>query len=208
MKLNIQAGRRDKIHILIDGEYKITTTADFWNKCPYNDGCDITDEDFAQLSDKINYAKALRKCGDYIGRREYSAKQIKDKLLQHGFDRQTAENAVQQCIDSSLIDDRRFASAYVYHLYKIKLMPAARIRYELAAAGVDSAIADDEIAAAEIDDIESISALINKKFSGRLNFDSKKDIEKLTSSLARRGFSFADIKCALKNIESETDEYE
>lgn len=208
MKLTAQSGRRDKVHILLDGEYKITTNADFWNKCSYADGDEIDEAEFEALCGKINCAKALKKCGDFIGRREYSAKQVKDKLLQNGFDEEIAENAVQKCLDSALIDDRRFARAYVFHLYSTKSLPLARIRYELSAAGVDKSIAEEELEAAEIDDVQSIIKIVKRKYLSRVDFDNKKEVEKLTLSLARRGFSFADIKNALDEMESETQDEE
>ena len=38
-------GRGKKVHILIDGEYQITTDIDFWAENFYKDGEDISEEE-------------------------------------------------------------------------------------------------------------------------------------------------------------------
>ena len=50
-------GRGKKIHILIDGEYQITTDIDFWAENFYKDGEDISEEEWKNLTDKIYYKK-------------------------------------------------------------------------------------------------------------------------------------------------------
>ena len=52
-------GRGKKIHILIDGEYQITTDIDFWAENFYKDGEDISEEEWKNLTDKIYYKKAV-----------------------------------------------------------------------------------------------------------------------------------------------------
>ena len=61
-------GRGKKIHLLIDGEYKITTDIDFWAENFYKDGDELSEEEWKDLTDKIYYKKAIDKCYDLLSR--------------------------------------------------------------------------------------------------------------------------------------------
>ena len=49
MKITAQQGRGQKIHILVDGEYRLTVTRDFWASQNIRPGDEIDDAEFALL---------------------------------------------------------------------------------------------------------------------------------------------------------------
>ena len=85
MILTHQKGRGTKVHLYLDGEYVATTDENCWFDNYISNETDINDEQWQQLLAKINYKKALNKCADYLSRRDYSAKEIKAKLLKTEF---------------------------------------------------------------------------------------------------------------------------
>ena len=44
MKITAKGGRKDKIHIYIDGEYRLTVDEIFWFSCGYISGDEIDEE--------------------------------------------------------------------------------------------------------------------------------------------------------------------
>ncbi len=203
MIVNSKNGKYNKIHVLIDNEYVITTNLDFWLKSGYHDGDEIDQEELEELLHKINYNKAKQKCYDYINRREYSAKQLKQKLLSAGFDEITSDNVVQECQDNGIIDDSRFAKTYIEHMYLFNNYSLRRIKYELSAAGVDKDIIDYELNIADVDDKNTIKKIIEKKYLYKINLSETNSINKIISSLQRRGFLYPDIKYVLGSLEEE-----
>ncbi len=53
----------------------------------------------------------------------------------------------------------------------------------------------------EVDSVESIITIINKKYLSKLNAENGK--EKVVAALMRKGFSYGDIKSAFYRIENE-----
>ena len=59
------------------------------------------------------------------------------------------------------------------------------------------------------DRISEIAELIRKKYTDRLfieGLEGKKEVQKVVAALARRGYSYSDIKSALYIIEDEYEE--
>ena len=69
MIITHRRGRGNKIHLLLDNEYAITTDSNFWLDHYIADGTEIDDEQWQKLVAGINYKKALNKCGDLLSRR-------------------------------------------------------------------------------------------------------------------------------------------
>ena len=100
MILTHQKGRGTKVHLYLDGEYVATTDENCWFDNYISNETDINDEQWQQLLAKINYKKALNKCADYLSRRDYSAKEIKAKLLKT-VDETSAQKTAGYVIDYS-----------------------------------------------------------------------------------------------------------
>ena len=195
-------GRGKKIHILIDGEYQITSDIDFWAENFYKDSEDISDEEWKSLTDKINYKKAVDKCYDLLSRRDHSVKELKTKLLRT-VDAENAEKAIQKMLDYGYLDDEKYARSLVNYLSKSKNMSYAFIKQELFKRGIPNDIASYALEDIEIDNVSSIISLLQTKYASRLlGEDGEK---KVIAALMRKGFSYSDIRSAFERIEN--DEY-
>lgn len=200
MIISHQNGRGKKIHILIDDEYQITTDVDFWSQNYINDGTDIDEEQWQELVDAINYRKAVNKCYDLLSRRDHSVKELRQKLLRT-VDPDNADKAIEKMLDLGYLDDEKYARTLFRHLYENKKMSLNFIKREMYMKGIDSFIIEDVLCENEVDNVASIVELINSKYAGKLQGENGK--QKVMASLARKGFSYSDIKSAFYRIENE-----
>ena len=200
MIISHQNGRGKKIHILIDDEYQITTDVDFWSQNYINDGTDIDEEQWQELVDAINYRKAVNKCYDLLSRRDHSVKELRQKLLRT-VDPDNADKAIEKMLDLGYLDDEKYARTLFRHLYDNKKMSLNFIKREMYMKGIDSFIIEDVLCENEVDNVASIVELINSKYAGKLQGENGK--QKVMASLARKGFSYSDIKSAFYRIENE-----
>lgn len=200
MILKAQKGRGSKIHILLDDEYQITTDISFWNMNFLPDGYDISEEEWIELTDKINYSKAFNKCADFLSRRNHSSKELKEKLLKT-VDEKSAQKAIEKFEELGYIDDEKFAQEYTEHLFKTKNYSPSHVRAELSRKGISKDIANAVLQSFEYDPRETIIKIINKTYLRKLNDENGK--EKVTAALMRKGFSYGDIKAAFYEIENE-----
>lgn len=193
-------GRGKKIHILIDGEYQITTDIDFWAENFYKDGEDISEEEWKNLTDKIYYKKAVDKCYDLLSRRDHSVKELKTKLLRT-VDEDNAQKAIQKMLDYGYLDDEKYARNLVNYLSKSKKMSYTFIKQELYKRGISGDIASYALEDIEVDNVSSIISLLQTKYASRLTAEDGK--KKVIAALMRKGFSYSDIRNAFERIEND-----
>lgn len=200
MIIKHQRGRGNKIHLLLDDEYAITTDVNFWLDNYIADGTEIDEEQWQALVEAINYKKALNKCADLLSRREHSVKELKTKLLKT-VDEVSADRAIQRYLEAGYLDDEHFCESLVDYLYNTKKYSTNHVKQECYKRGIDSQIINRVIADFDVDNINTIYELITKKYESKLQQENGR--EKVIASLQRKGFSYYDIISALDRLENE-----
>ena len=200
MVISHNKGRGKKIHLLLDGEYKITTDIDFWAEHYIKDGTEIDEDEWDALVEKINDKKAVNKCYDLLSRRDHSVKELRDKLLRT-VDERSAEKAIAKMLEYGYLDDEKYARTLMNHLVNNKRMSVSFIRQEMYKRGLSSEIIADVLEETEIDSVANIKDLISGKYRAKLLNENGK--EKVISALMRKGFNYGDIKAAFYELENE-----
>lgn len=200
MIIKHQRGMGNKIHLLLDDEYAITTDVNFWLDNYIADGTEIDEEQWQALVEGINYKKALNKCADLLSRREHSVKELKMKLLKT-VDEVSADRAIQRYLEAGYLDDEHFCESLVDYLYNTKKYSTNHVKQECYKRGIDSQIVSRVIADFDVDNINTICDLLVKKYESKLQQENGK--EKVIASLQRKGFSYYDIISALDRLENE-----
>lgn len=197
MIIRHQKGRGNKVHILIDDEYAVTTDINFWCDNYIPDGTQISEDEWNSLVEKINYKKALNKCADFLARRDHSIKELKVKLMRT-VDEKSAQKAIDRYIEAGYLDDERYCERLVEYLYNEKKYSSRRIKNECYRRGIDSDTINSVLGNFDFDNISSIVDIIEKKYMSKL--DSEDSIRKVITSLQRKGFDYYDIRSALNEI--------
>lgn len=141
--------------------------------------------------------RAFEKASDYLGMRMHSKKELVDKLLKKGFDRDVISEAVAKLEEYHFVDDELMAKTFVEQNGKYS---RRMLENKLKAKGVDGKIAK-ETALIKTDEDEF---LLCKRFAQK-HIDSKglnddNDVKKLFASLLRKGFTFDIVKKAVYQI--------
>ena len=133
------------------------------------------------------YNKAL----DLLSRREHSSKEIREKLILRFDDIVIINSVITKLEENNLINDIRFAEAYVSSR-KRKGFGPKKISFELLSKGVSESVANRMI------DEEggwkrAAKLAFTKKFKNGLSSDVKNSL-KQKSFLKNRGFGFKEIE--------------
>ncbi len=201
MKITAQKGRGNKVHILIDGEYNMTVTTDFWNSQFIRSGDEIDDEEFAAFKKAASSARAFNAAVNILSRRDHSAKELERKVLRK-CDSESAHEAVERLEEMGYINDERYAQSLAHELFERKGMSLRRIEQELCRRGVSRETARECVENIECDNVSKIVELLQTKFAGR--FEDEKGMRRTFSALARLGYGYSDIKSAMRRV-SECD---
>ena len=206
MKITAKSGRKDKIHIYIDGEYRLTVDEIFWFSCGYISGDEINEEELTAFEEAAGSRRAFNSALNSLDYRDHSEKEIRAKLKRK-YGAEYVDEAVEKLIDLDLINDQRYAENYARELFEHKKFGKIRIKSELIAKGIASDIASDAVNSLfedeEPDNIQRIVDIIEKKYYNRMNDEVGR--KKGFSALQRMGYSFSDIREAMS--EFSDDEY-
>lgn len=206
MKITAKRGRADKIHIYIDGEYRLTVDEIFWFSCGLISGDEINEEELTAFEEAAGSRRAFNSALNSLDYRDHSEKEIRAKLLRK-HDADYVEEAIEKLIELDLINDERYAENYARELFEHKKFGRMRIISELRAKGISSDIAnaavDELFSEEEPDNIQRIVDIIGKRYYNRMNDEVGR--KKVFSALQRMGYSFSDIREAMS--EFSDDEY-
>lgn len=202
MKLSVKPGKADKIHIYIDGEYRLTCDSDYWYSEKWRKLKEIDEQELIELENSVNSRRAFLKGAGLLNRRAYSEKELVLRLSRD-FPRQAAEQAVGRLSELMLIDDEKFAQSYAEELYTRKKFAPKRIEMELKAKGVDSETAKKAVNSLDKDNYNRIILLLNSKYANKLS--DEKSLNRTVNALIRMGYDYGDIKKALSCVKNDTD---
>ena len=147
-----------------------------------------------------------------LGTRDYSSRELLEKLMKN-YSRETCEEAVSQMKEYGYLDDRRYAGKLARKFVEVRKYGKNRAKMMMIQKGLGPSIADEALSRYSADDmVEEITAIIEKKYMDKLSADGNegmKEMQKVMAALARRGYSYEDIKKAVslvkENAEFEED---
>ena len=206
MKITAKSGRKDKIHIYIDGEYLLTVDEIFWFFCGLVSGDEINEEELTAFEEAAGSRRAFNSALNSLDYRDHSEKEIRAKLLRK-HDADYVDEAVEKLIELDLVNDERYAENYARELFERKKFGKMRIKSELRAKGISADIANAAVEELfeeeEPDNVQRIVDIIGKRYYNRMNDEVGR--KKVFSALQRMGYSFSDIREAMS--EFSDDEY-
>lgn len=206
MKITAKSGRKDKIHIYIDGEYLLTVDEIFWFSCGLVSGDKINEEELTAFEEAAGSRRAFNSALNSLDYRDHSEKEIRAKLLRK-HDADYVDEAVEKLIELDLVNDERYAENYARELFERKKFGKMRIKSELRAKGISADIANAAVEELfeeeEPDNVQRIVDIIGKRYYNRINDEVGR--KKVFSALQRMGYSFSDIREAMS--EFSDDEY-
>ncbi len=199
MKLTYKKGKGYKIHISIDGEYRLTIDEMYFASLYLKDGQEISEEDYAALEETVNIRRAYNCAVSLLSRRDHSKKELLQKLREKGYS-EGAEVAVQKLCDSGYVDDERFCRLYASELVRLKGYGKMRVEQELYRKGVDRDIIYNVLEEFSFDS-DALSDIIKRKYLSKIS--DEKGRQKAFNSLMRLGYTYGEIRDAIRNLDEE-----
>ncbi len=160
-------------------------------------GSDIDDtQRLIYLSD---FKRAKSRALWYLSRSDHSEKALYDKLIRGGFSEIASRDAVDRMKELGLINDEAYAARMAEYLSQSGISKR-EAEYKLISRGIPRDIAH-ELSYTEGDEVEKIKHLLEHKYANKLGDEDS--VKKVFASLIRKGFSYSDVKSALKEYSEE-----
>ena len=192
----IQPRRKSLQALYIDGEFYADVDRETLYLSGYQEEQTITHEELCDLLYDSNVSRAKNKGLYLLGFKEYTQKGMVDKLRpETGED--AASEAVAWLAERGYINDEDYANRYAKELSERKKLTGQRLVFELRNKGVPDELARQAASEIEEDSVETIAALLEKRYSN-YNTD-EKEKRRAFAALSRMGYSYSDIKKALRD---------
>ena len=204
MKLTFKEGKAKKIHIYVDEEYRATVDSDYWYSEKYRNLKEINEDELTELLDAVSFRRAYNKALDLLSRRPYGTKELIKKLCEKGHEKDAAEKASERLLELGLLNDDEYARILSNDLLERKNYSTKRIKQELAYRGIAREIIENTLDTLDNDAENRIILVIKKKYLNKLN--DEKGRKRAIDGLMRLGFSYSDIKSALRKVSEFTEE--
>ena len=141
------------------------------------------------------YLTALRQ----LARRELSEAQIRQRLSRRGFTSGDIDSALTRLREDGSVDDARVAAAIARSQLSIKKRGERRVRREVEAAGISSALAERAVAEVygDVDADALLAAAIDRRLGTR-RLDDDREMARLYRYLVGQGFESDKAMTALR----------
>lgn len=137
-----------------------------------------------------------------LARREYSAHELRERLVQRGYDAESVSNALERLASDAYQSDQRYAESQAR--LRANRSGDRVLRQHLKMHHVDEGIAQQAVAALP-DEQERASAAL-QRFEGKLATREQRD--RATRFLMRRGFGWDAIRQAMRALTATPDDPE
>lgn len=146
--------------------------------------------------------QAMRRVASLVDRRDYSRKELTDKLLRDGYRDEVVQATVGRAVESGMVDDRRFADVFV----RTKVSAGwglRRVVDELRRRGIDV----DDLPGWPYDYVDpDDEAARAREVAARHHVTGKNRFQKLVRFLVGRGFSTGVAYDAARSVLEEGDD--
>ena len=164
-------------------------------------GRELTEEEAAALTAGLRSRQMRERALELLSRKPQSRRELARKLNEWGAGPEEADAVCDRMEELGYLNEADYA-ARIVEVYSARGFGEKKLRDELYRRGVPREEWDEALARVE-DSTQAIDDFLQKKLTGWTG--DRKQLQKVTAALARRGFSWSDIRDALARYETGID---
>lgn len=192
-----QIKRQDRYSIFVDGKYTFSLSENELMQSGIRLNKEYTAIELEQLKQTAVLDKAYMRSLDMLSRRARSEWELRDYLRRKDYEPEIIDQIIERLQKSQYIDDYKFAKSWVDNRRLLKATSKRKLSQELKQKRVEQSVIDEVLAEDDTDESAVIHELIVKKRTQ----SRYQDDQKLIAYLLRQGFSYGDVKEAMKQSE-------
>jgi len=206
--ITIQAKNKNRVNVMIDGVYRFSLDIAQLADLGLKKGVEYSEADLLAFEDESTFGKLYARALEYVFSRPHSAKEVRDYLWRKTRDTRTKTGGVKRGVSPKIADrvferleakgyinDESFARYWVENRNLRKGSSQKKLMTELLQKGVARTTVERLLAESTRQESDELAKVIEKRRSRYA------DDNKFIAYLMRQGFSYDDVKNALKNTE-------
>ena len=197
--IKLQAKNKERCNIYIDNSFccGILLETVILNKLKV--GLEISAEELGRIQLESEKRTVFDKTLDYISKTQKTEKQIKDKLKEKGYLKETIDYVIDKLKEYKFIDDFEYAKSYI-RLYKEK-KGKKLLEYELMQKGVRKQIIESVLEEENLDQKDACFTLLKKHLKNKEI--TRENLAKAYKYVLSKGFRYEEASNALSLLKEE-----
>ncbi len=204
---NIERRKRDshRVDLFIDGEFAFGINEEVLLRSGIRKGDSLTEEALGKIRASQESSLARNRALRLLGGRLRSEAELRTDLLEHEFHPATIESVIEQLRALRLLDDRRFAQAFVHDARMRRALGRILLQLELRRKGIPEPVIREVLDAAAQPDEEAVafaaaSKLLKRYRASRKPTPPERQRNRAAQFLGRRGFDWQTIAAVMKRL--------
>ncbi len=200
--LKAQKRNHQRVSVYLDGEFAfgLSRIVAAW----LHVGQELSAKKIAELKVEDELEFAYQRAIRYIGFRMRSVSEVQQKLNQQDIDTVVIENVIERLQKSGLLNDLSFAQMWIENRNEFRPRSHRMLAIELKKKGIQSDIISQIIEETTSDEVLAYTAA-KKQARKYQHLEWQEFRRKLSSFLARRGFSYSTINPTVNQVWVERD---
>ena len=190
----------NRVNIFLDGEFAFglaRTTAAWLEK-----GQSLDDLKIERLRRDDDLERATQKALNFLSYQDRSEKEVRDNLTKAEYSPETIENVLAKLTEMRLVDDRKFAKAWIENRNEFRPRGRRALAYELRRKGIASELVSECLD--EGVEEEELAMKAGRMALKRIAHLSRPEFfQKMIGYLARKGFGYEAATLTARNLWSE-----
>lgn len=200
-RIAVDERRPGVARVFVDDEPYLTVPAELVTRLGLAVGSVLTDSDQEVLGREADVVAAYRTALRCLERRSFASRDLYRRLVQKGHPTEAAEQAIARATEAGLLDDEAHARHFIETRFARGRGPA-RLRLELAQAGIPRALTDRLLAevVSEEDVDRRMLSLAQKRASQLQHLPRPDRVRRVTAFLARRGYRGLAVRDTVREV--------
>lgn len=185
---------KKRANVYLDGKFGFSVDNFNLLKFGLKEGKEISEKEVAGIVEEVEGERIWEKLLKFVSFRQRTEKEVEDWFVRKKVPATLVKKYLKKLKKLGLLDDRRFACAFIEDRLSFNPKPKKVLLLELVKKGVPKSVAEEVLSEFEFDEEFQIKSLLMKHQSRWKNLDQAAAKQKKARFLANKGYSWELIK--------------
>lgn len=203
--LEIKKDKNHTVKVTLDDERAFNFDQNYWSELCLHKDDEITEQDLNYHLKESEYIRAKNRGMWFLDRADYSEKTLYQKIVAGGISGTAAARAVERFKQIGILSDEKLAARLAQQMSDSNISKREAFS-KLYNKGIPTNVIKCALEETPFDETQQIEAVIRKKYQNKMS--NKQEIQKVYAALIRKGFSYAEVRDAIKKYTTQIENYE
>lgn len=187
-----------KVKVEFDHQFTLVLYKGELNLFQLKEQVEVPEELITEIENKILKKRAVKYAMHLLQKKDYSSKELTDKLLHAGYSDRCAAQALDYVSSYGYVNDKTYAVRYLETYSNRKSM--RKMQMDLRQKGISEDLIEEALQEAEVDSEQDTLRYYAEKKARCLDLSQDKDRQKFLRFLVGKGFSYTDAREVMEEL--------